>query len=99
MVYCKLFIKKWTEKNKNGEEIVKKQAEQIAKLHTTLKHLEREKHQLSKELAWAINNIEVQKPKLEEKLELQEGKKIALLKKIAELNEVFQKKRDKILGE
>lgn len=92
-------IKKWTEKNKNGEEIVKKQAEQIAKLHTTLKHLEREKYQLSKELAWAINNIEVQKPKLEEKLELQEGKKTTLLKKIAELNEVFQKKRDKILGD
>jgi hypothetical protein len=92
-------IKKWTEKNKNGEEIVKKQADQIAKLHTTLKYLEREKYQLSKELAWAINNIEVQKPKLEEKLELQEGKKTALLKKIAELNEVFQKKRDKILGD
>ena len=92
-------IKKWTQKNKNGEEIVKKQAEQIAKLHTTLKHLEREEYQLSKELAWAINNIEVLKPKLEEKLELQEGKKSALLKKIAELKEVFQKKRDKILGD
>ena len=92
-------IKKWSEKNQNGEELVKKQAEQIAKLHTTLKHLEREKYQLSKELAWAINNIEVQKPKLEEKLDLQEGKKTVLLKKIVELNEIFQKKRDKILGD
>lgn len=92
-------IKKWAEINKNGEAIVKKQAEQIAKLYTALKHLSREKFQFAKQLAWSIQHIKVQQPSLLEKVELHENKETVLLRKIAELNDVFQKKREKILGD
>jgi hypothetical protein len=92
-------IKKWTDKNKNGEIVVKKQAEQIAKLHTNLNFLENEKNQLVKQLAWIIQHVKNQLPKLEDKVEIQESKKDVLVKKIEELNDVFQKKREKLLGD
>ena len=92
-------IKKWSEKNKNGEPIIKKQAEQIARLSTALKHLSREKFQFARQLAWVIQNIKNQQPLLVENAGLQESKKAVLLRKIAALNDDFQKKREKILGE
>jgi hypothetical protein len=92
-------IKKWTEKNKNGEILVKKQALEITNLHYSLKHLEREKYQFTKQLAWVQNMITIEKPKLENSLTLYENKKEILLKQISEINDVFQKKTIKTSGE
>ena len=47
------------------------QADYISKLHIAIKNLEREKIQLAKELAWAINKNKKEEPGLIEKLEKQ----------------------------
>ncbi len=92
-------IRKWTDKNKNGEILVRKQAEQIARLHTNIRFLENEKNQLVKQLTWIIRHIETHLPKLEDKLDMQENKKALLEKKVEELTDIFQKKRERLLGE
>lgn len=92
-------IKKWTEKNKSGEVIVRKQADLVATTYSAIKHLEREQKQLAMQLVWALNNIEKQQPKISEKLEREEGKKNQFAIKLSELEKKFQTKKDKINAE
>ncbi len=89
-------IKKWTEKNKSGEVIVRKQADIVATTYSAIKHLEREKKQLAMQLVWALNNIEKQQPKIVEKLEREESKRNKLNEKASEIEKTFDKKKEKI---
>ncbi|CAN5260796.1 ATP-binding protein [soil metagenome] len=92
-------IKKWTETNKNGEIVIQKQAEQVKKLHTTLRHLERDIKQLSLQLAWAMEHLHKQLPQLKTTLDDAEARKKQLEKKISELDDKHKAKQEKQRGD
>ncbi|HSV09479.1 MAG TPA: ATP-binding protein, partial [Hanamia sp.] len=92
-------IKKWTEKTRNGEIIVRKQAETVAGTYLSIQHLEREKKKTAAELTWKLNEIQQQQPLLEDKSEKQHHKKTQLNEKVSDIEKRFQTKKDKINGE
>ena len=92
-------IKKWTEKTRNGEIIVRKQAETVATTYLSIQHLEREKKRTAGELIWQLHEIKNQQPVFKEKLEKQENKKSQLNEKVSDIEKKFQTKKDKINGE
>ena len=92
-------INKWTEKNKSGEIIVRKQADAIVTIYSAIKHLEREIEQLAGQLIWALDNIEKLQPKALERLEIEEGKRKKLEEKLSEIGEAFNTKKEKIQGQ
>jgi len=75
------------------------QAENIAKLHIAIRHLEREKTGLAKELAWAVNENEKQEPEFAERLKTQQEKETAIKSKLARAKELFDEKATKIRGD
>lgn len=75
------------------------QAETISKLHIAIKNLEREKIQIAKQLAWAVNKNELEKPELTKKLEKQKDSEGVLLGKLKKLADTFKTKEDKIKGD
>lgn len=92
-------IKKWTEKTSSGEIAVRKQADTVASTYAALRHLEREKTQLAGQLIWAAHQLEIQQPKLAEKLEKEEIIKTALQSNVADLDRKFYAKKEKITAE
>ena len=75
------------------------QATSIAKLQIAIKHLEREKIQLAKELVWAFNKIQEEEPDLIEKLEKQTSRADVYKGKLAKAFEALKNKEKKIAGE
>ena len=75
------------------------QAENIAKLHIAIRHLEREKTGLAKELAWAVNENERREPELSERLKMQQEKETAFNSKLTRVKELFGEKTKKISGD
>ncbi|MEO8149539.1 MAG: ATP-binding protein [Bacteroidia bacterium] len=75
------------------------QAESISKLHIAIKHLEREKTQLAKELAWAVNKNEAEEPDLVKRLEKQQDTENVYKGKLKKLGDAFKTKEDKIKGD
>jgi hypothetical protein len=69
-----------------------KQAENVIKFHTAIRHLEREKITLAQQLAYSIYHIQRQEPRLQDKLEREQNSKSALLHRIDESNKRFQTK-------
>lgn len=81
------------------ESHVLKQAEQVIKLHTAIRHLEREKIQFALQLAYSAHLVQRLEPKLFDKKEREENNKETLLQKIDESEKRFQNKIQKIKGE
>lgn len=75
------------------------QANNISRLHIAIKYLEKEKLQLAKQLASALNNNKHKTPKLKEELGQVLEKEEALKVKQAKLTEAFKTKEKKIAGE
>jgi hypothetical protein len=75
------------------------QAENIAKLYIAIRHLEREKIQIAKELVWAVNKNEQDEPVVSERLQTQKEKADAFLKKQKRAKEIFDEKATKIKGD
>lgn len=75
------------------------QAESISKLHIAIKHLEREKIQLAKELAWAVNKNETEEPDFVKRLEKQQDTENVYKGKLKKLADAFKAKEDKIKGD
>jgi hypothetical protein len=75
------------------------QADSISKLHFAIKHLEREKIQLSQELVWAFNKIEEEEPELFEKIEKQQNAESSYKAKLVKISETFKNKEKKIVSE
>lgn len=75
------------------------QAENIAKLYIAIRHLEREKIQIAKELAWAVNKNEKDEPVILERLKTQKEKADAYVKKQKRAKELFDEKATKINGD
>jgi DNA repair exonuclease SbcCD ATPase subunit len=92
-------IKKWTEKTKSGEIIVRKQAETVITTYSAIKFNDSEKRQLANELVWKLNETEKQQPKVVEKFEKEEKRQNLLLEKAGDLERKFQSKKEKITAE
>jgi len=92
-------IKIWTTKNSNGEIPVKKEAAQIQKLSLNIKHIDREKITLAKQLAYSVDQAQKQLPASRDTLATRENKQAVLVKKIEEAEGKFQEKKQKIVSE
>lgn len=89
-------INKWTEKNKTGEIIVRKQAETIAQLYATIRFLNQEKQNAAIQLFQTYEAEQKDLPQIEKQLGIEDGKHQLSLKKAAELAGKFQTKKDDI---
>jgi len=89
-------IKKWTDRNRNGENQVEKQADNVSTVYSALKYLEKKKAELASQLGWALNNVKEQQPKVAEQLTVEEQKRNKAKSKLNELDSVFDKKKEKI---
>lgn len=92
-------LKLWTEKNRSGEVIVRKQADNVIAIYLAYKHLETEKKQLAKQIIWKLNDTKNQLPKVNENLRTEEGRKSLLLEKLNDLDNKFQTKKESIQKE
>jgi len=75
------------------------QAENISKLHSEIRYLEREKIQLAKELAWAVTENEKREPELTEKLKVSKEKEDVFKKKLSHIKDRFDEEMKKINGD
>jgi len=75
------------------------QAENIAKLYIAIRHLEREKIQIAKELASAVNKNEQDEPVVSERLKTQKEKADVFIKKQKRAKELFDEKATRINGD
>lgn len=75
------------------------QAENIANLFIAIRHLEREKISLAKELAFAVNENEKQEPEISERLKTQQEKETVFKQKLSRAKELFEEKAKKINGD
>jgi hypothetical protein len=89
-------IQKWAEKNRSGESILEKQAENVSKFHSALKYLEKDKEESAKQLGWAVNNVQEQQPVTQELLAAKELKKKKADEKLNESDSIFAKKQGDI---
>jgi hypothetical protein len=89
-------IKKWTDRNRNGENQVEKQADNVSTVYSALKYLEKKKAELASQLGWALNNVKEQQPKVAEQLAVEEQKRNKVRTKLSELDNVFDKNKVKI---
>ena len=89
-------IQIWANKNRSGESIVEKQAENVSKFYSALKYLEKNKEELAIQLGWALNDIKEKQPITQELLKIEELKKKHYESKFKDLGELFEKKRGEI---
>lgn len=75
------------------------QAESIAKLHISIRHLEREKIALAKELSWAVNENERKEPELTERLASQRDKETTVKTRMMRVKELFEEKAKRMNGD
>lgn len=92
-------IKKWTDRNRSGENQVEKQADNVSTSYSALKYLEKKKAELASQLGWALEKVKELKPKVEEQLAVEELKRTKVKSKLSELDSVFDKKKEKIQEE
>ncbi len=89
-------INKWTEKNKSGEILVRKQAETVSKIHLAIKFLEKEKMSLARHLVWALHKTGMEQPAILDELEKAEGERNKAIAKLTDSEKAFDAKKDKI---
>jgi len=75
------------------------QANTISKLHIAIRHLDREKIQLTKELACALDRISTEEPLLSENLEKKKSIENLYKTKLSKAEDSFKSKERKISGE
>ncbi len=88
-------IKKWTDRNRYGENQVEKQADNVSTVYSALKYLEKKKSELASQIGWALNNVKTEQPKVADQLAVEEQKRNKIKTKLSELDSVFDKKKEK----
>jgi hypothetical protein len=78
---------------------VQKQGENVVKYHLAIKHLEKDKNQLSLQLAWAAAHVQRLIPKLYEKKEKAQADKESIQQKVENAEVRYRNKAEKIKGE
>jgi hypothetical protein len=89
-------IKKWTDRNRNGENQVEKQAGNVSTVYSALKYLEQKKTELASQLGWALDNVKEQQPKVADQLAVEEQKRNRVKNKLNDIDTVFEKKKGEI---
>lgn len=100
--HLKDFELQLTDINQFKQPAVLKHSDNVIKYHAAIRHLEKEKANLSLQLTWALDHIQRMEPKLTEKLGKEEDAKKDLQYKIADVEKRFQTKTEsyqKRLGE
>jgi hypothetical protein len=92
-------LKLWTEKNRSGEIIVRKQADNVIAIYLAYKHLEAEKRQLAKQIVWKLNDTKIQLPVLNKKFEDEDRKRLLAIERIKDLDSKFLAQKEKIQKE
>ena len=92
-------IRKFTDRNGNGENQLEKQSARILEIHSRLKYLENKIEVTAAQLGWALNHVKERQPVVEEQLGEQQQKRERVKKKMNELDGVFEKKKEKIQEE
>lgn len=92
-------IRKWTDINKQGENVVKRQADAVVDIYSAYKFQEKRKQELSRQLGWALNQMNKEEPKLKVNLEKETAKKQKLEEKGAELEKEHKTKQGKLQEE
>jgi hypothetical protein len=75
------------------------QAENISKLHSNIRCLEREKIQLARELAYAVNENERKEPELTKKLDVLLEKEKVFEAKLYHIKDIFEEKQKRIIDD
>lgn len=90
-------IKKWIERNRNGENQIEKQAERIATNYSALIYSEHRKKELACQLGWSLNSVKKQQPKVQEQLKTEELKRNKVKVKQGEMDSFFDERKSKKL--
>lgn len=91
-------IKKWTEKTRNGEIQVRKQAEKVITTFLEINFNEKEKAHLAHKLVWQMDNTSLQLPKVVELIKGEEFKQSQCSRKISTLQKRFSSARERIMA-
>lgn len=89
-------INKWTDSNKSGEIMVRKQAEGIIRIHAAIQSLNREKKETAVQIFSAYNDAQLQLPRIEKKKDTQQKQLSIAVQKTEELNGKFKLRREEI---
>ena len=89
-------IQLWSKQNKQGEIVVRQQAEDVAKTYNALSVLDQEKINIARQLGWSIQSIQNKLPHLKQALNKEELKHQALSEQVNRLEEVFTDKSQEI---
>ncbi|AMQ01645.1 DNA repair protein [Pedobacter cryoconitis] len=92
-------ISKWSEKNRIGEVVVRTVANNIAALYSKICFLEKDKIEAAQLLIAAHSLLQKSFPVMLKQLENEQVKLAAACKKVAEANQKFQEKKEKITKE
>lgn len=92
-------ISKWSEKNRAGEVVVRLVATNISRLYTEISFLEREKVLVAQLLLSAHAALTHSFPAMLKHLDQEKMKLVVASKRVAEANQKFQDKREKINAE
>ncbi|MDD2244739.1 MAG: ATP-binding protein, partial [Dysgonamonadaceae bacterium] len=89
-------IKKWTDLNRNGENQVERQADNLSNFYSALKYLEKNLAELACQLGWALDNVKDQSPRVQKRLKIEESQHTKIESKLSELDSLFERKKEKI---
>lgn len=87
-------INKWTETNKAGEIPVRKMAEQIARVHSAIQSLNREKQETAIQLFHAYDAAQDELPRIEKRRDAQCRQQEVMQAKVDDLKGKFQQRRE-----
>lgn len=90
-------IRKWTEKNKNGEILVRKQADKVITILLKINFNEKEKTHLAHELLWQTHNTSLQLPKIANLIQNEKIKQNQCSDKIGSLEKRFSSAKERIM--
>lgn len=89
-------IQLWSKENKQGEIVVRQQAEEVSKTYRALTILDKEKINIAKKLGWSIQSIQTKLPQLKQGLQKEEIKYTNLKQQITQTDEVFSERTQDI---
>lgn len=90
-------IKKWTDKNRIGENQLEKLAIKVSTTYSAFRYLELQKKNLAFQLGFALNHVKASQPTTQELLAKGKTKHAKLIEKLKELDGVFDKRKAKII--
>ena len=92
-------IRKWTDKNRAGDNDIEKQADKVATNFNAYRYLELQLKTRASQLGWAFKEVNEKLPKAQEQLEIEYVKREKVVGKLKELTADLEKKKAKIQSE